>query len=256
MSDEREKVEHPSWCDREACTAPEFRPTNEEYKAGGGPGGFGEHVSKMRPVPGWAVGGLELWLSQGVAPWVCRTFLRIRTGDGELYWDTEVGEAGEGFWLYELLGQEVKDSVREWPRLYAERFPYVQRAIEDEADEATADAAGDCDTDTTSSVDQESETQDVGEMGLLDPMPLRLTVNGAIVTRGTLQEVRAAVAELVTKRLAEAPERVALDAQTINMAFNTGAVQQELDDHGIWLTILDVHGEDPARIRITKEGEK
>jgi hypothetical protein len=31
--------------------------------------------------------------------------------------------------------------VRKWPALYAERFPYVQRAIEDEADEATADAS-------------------------------------------------------------------------------------------------------------------
>lgn len=91
------------------------------------------------------------------------------------------------------------------------------------------------------------------ELGLLDPMPYRLTVNGAVATRGTLQEVQAAVAQLVTTRLAEAPERVALDAQTINLAFNTGAVEEALAERGEWFTVLDAHGEDPQRIKVTKE---
>jgi hypothetical protein len=82
----------------------------------------------------------------------------------------------------------------------------------------------------------------------------KLTINAEQRAEGTLQEVRAAVAELVTKRLEEAPERVALDAQTVNMAFNSGAIQEALDEGRDWYTVFDAYGEEPLRIRITKEG--
>jgi hypothetical protein len=82
----------------------------------------------------------------------------------------------------------------------------------------------------------------------------KLTINAEQRVEGTLQEVRAAVAELVTKRLEEAPERAALDAQTVNMAFNSGAVEESLDLRGDWYTVFDAYGEEPLRIRITKEG--
>jgi hypothetical protein len=91
------------------------------------------------------------------------------------------------------------------------------------------------------------------ELGLLDPMPYRLTVNGRIVTRGTLQEIRAAVAELVTTRLAGAPEGLAIDAQMLNMAFNSGAVQEALDEGGEWFTIFGADGPARLHIRVTKE---
>jgi hypothetical protein len=84
-------------------------------------------------------------------------------------------------------------------------------------------------------------------------MSYRLTVNAQQRAEGTLRDVRAVVAELVTKRLEEAPERVAGDAQTVNMAFNSGALEESLDLRGDWYTVFDAFGEEPLRIRITKE---
>jgi hypothetical protein len=136
VSDERVKVEHPSWCDRDVCTAPEFRPTLDEYR---GSSGIGAHVSA--PVKSHGTRGeLQLSLWQGVTAWDTNTFLTIECG-GETVASIGLGDGQGGIELYALLGMEVKELVRKYPALYAERFPYVQRAIEDEADEATAEAS-------------------------------------------------------------------------------------------------------------------
>jgi hypothetical protein len=85
-------------------------------------------------------------------------------------------------------------------------------------------------------------------------MPYRLTVNGAMVTRGTLREVGAAFAGLVTGWLADDPEGMATDAQTANLAFNTGAVQTALDERGEWFMMLGVHSEHQAmRVKVETE---
>lgn len=84
-------------------------------------------------------------------------------------------------------------------------------------------------------------------------MTIKVTVNNKELAEGSLQEVRAAVAGLVTSRLSEDPERLANDAQTVNMAFNTGAVEESLEDRGQWFTAFDAYSENPAYIRITKE---
>lgn len=268
MTKNRERVTHPSWCDPEACTAVEFIPTNEEYRQLGTERS-GEHRSKVLVARGYGPqGDLSVQLLQLVAPWPCGTYLRMMTADGEQAWTTEAGQAGLGFALYELLGQEVKDSVREFPTLYAERFPYVQRALDDEADEATADAPAP--RDPVELEDQMAAEQERAEKGCTHPpdepcfgkkkagssMPsYKLTVNSKVEAESPeLRDVRAAVADLVTIRLAAAPERVAGDAQTLNMAFNTGAVEEALNERGDWFTVFDAYGEDPLRIRVTKEG--
>lgn len=84
-------------------------------------------------------------------------------------------------------------------------------------------------------------------------MPYRLTVNGEPYAPGTFREVRALVAQLVTDRLEAHPEGLALDAQTVNMAFNSGAVQEALDQRGEWFTIFGLETERPLRIKVTKE---
>lgn len=134
MSENQKRIEHPSWCDRARCTAPEFRPEKPTQE-------IHEHVSRELIFPGYAEGmELRAVLSKSVAPWDTATFLRLRSGNGQLSWMTEVGSGGVGFELFELLGETVKESVRAFPVLYAERFPYIERAIEEETDAATADA--------------------------------------------------------------------------------------------------------------------
>ncbi|WP_158761725.1 hypothetical protein [Streptomyces sp. NRRL S-146] len=84
---------------------------------------------------------------------------------------------------------------------------------------------------------------------------LRLEINGEPVETGSLPEIRAAVAELVTGWLADDPEGLAVDAQTCNMAFNTGAVQEALDLRGEWYTVVGMHSDHATmRVRIVKEG--
>lgn len=271
MTNERKKVEHPSWCDPEACSAIEYHPTAEEWRELGDRGG--EHASRELSLPGYKT--LRVFLVQRIAPWGTGTFLVMQTEDREMSFSTQVGQGGIGFELYELLGKEVKDSVREWPTLYAERFPYVERALQDEADEATADVVTPRDPVELREqmTDEQLADEERAAKGCTHPpdqpcfgrpqiqpwggsnkVTYDLTINATThVTGGTLQEVRAAVAQLVTDRLAQAPERVATDAQTINMAFNTGAVEEQLDTEGDWYTVLDAYGEEPLRIRITKE---
>jgi hypothetical protein len=134
MSDERERVEHPSWCDRDACTAPEFRPTSEEYKGGAA----GSHYSSTM---GSRTNDLQIFLAQSVCPWDTEAYLIVRNGEDGIPQTVPMSESGGGFALYELLGKEVEEQVRKYPALYAERFLRLHAAIEDEADEATADAS-------------------------------------------------------------------------------------------------------------------
>jgi hypothetical protein len=91
------------------------------------------------------------------------------------------------------------------------------------------------------------------ERDLLDSMPYRLTVNGVMKMRGTLQEVQAAVADIVTTRLALAPEQVAPEAQAIRGAFADGDVEESLTDLGYWFTMLDALSDNPLRIKVTME---
>lgn len=265
MSDERKRVEHPSWCSREECTAPEFRPTIEDYQGGNRPG---THYSA---TVGSGTNDLQLFLAEEVCPWETGAFLLIRDGHDGLPRSVPITESGGGFALYELLGQEVKEAVRAYPILYAERFPYVQRAIEDEADEATADAVTPRDPVELEEQMTAEQVQDEerAAKGCTHPpeepcfgkstapgkakYPLfyHLTVNSKTTPYGTLQELRAAVAELVTRRLQIDPN-VAPDAQQINAAFNSGAVDEAIDERGDWFTVFDAYGEEPLRIRVTK----
>ncbi|NUO44662.1 MAG: hypothetical protein HOV82_21840 [Streptomyces sp.] len=83
---------------------------------------------------------------------------------------------------------------------------------------------------------------------------LRLDVNGVTRTRGTLQEVQAAVVDVVTTRLALAPEHLAPEAQAIRGAFAEGDVQAALDERGQWYVVMDGHSDNPLRIKVEKEG--
>ena len=91
------------------------------------------------------------------------------------------------------------------------------------------------------------------------PMPgssYKLTVNAKEVTEGTLPEVKAAVADLVTRRVGAEPERVSQEAALLNMAFNQGGeVETLLKERGQWFTVFDAYGKEPLRIRVTKEEE-
>jgi hypothetical protein len=113
--------------------------------------------------------------------------------------------------------------------------------------------------DTTSSAEEVPETQDVVAPSmaagtLAGPrIPYRLTFNGRMAVRGTLREVRAAVAELVTTRLAAAPERMFSEAHAVNALFNEGYVEREIAERGEWFTVLDGQGPDPQHIRVAKE---
>lgn len=94
------------------------------------------------------------------------------------------------------------------------------------------------------------------ERDLLAPMPYRLTINGAMQMRGTLQEVQAAVAEIVTDRLALAGVQLAPEVQAIRGAFAEGDVEQALAERGQWFTMLDAMSDNPLRIKVTHEEDE
>lgn len=81
----------------------------------------------------------------------------------------------------------------------------------------------------------------------------RLTLNGRQTLDGTLQDLQAYLAGEITTRLAAAPERLAPDARMVNDAFSSGALQAEVDERGTWFTVVDAHGDDPLRVKITRE---
>lgn len=94
------------------------------------------------------------------------------------------------------------------------------------------------------------------ELRLLDPMPYRLIVNGVIRVRGTLQEMQAGVMDVVTTRLAIAPEQLAAGAQEIRAAFAEDKVAQAVETIGSWYTIFDVESDNPLHITVEPETEE
>lgn len=102
-------ITHPVWCDPTRCTAPAEQPTRETYQ---GERERGEHLSaEVENL--W---GATAYLSQAVAPWECRVHLRIEANGvpGRLSF-----ELGAGDPLLMLLGQQVAEQQRRWPRLMA-----------------------------------------------------------------------------------------------------------------------------------------
>jgi hypothetical protein len=272
MTETREKIEHPSWCDRSLCTAPEFRPTKDEYAVAGAVG-MGSHQS----APLSAYSGrddLEMSLWQGVCPWDTDVMLVLRLGGQDLG-TLPISPEGGGFGLFEMLGQAIGDLTRAYPTLYGERFGWVPGATSSgEAPAETQDVVAAAE----SPFDAEPEPLNVDGLPPLTQAALRamegrptpeiqdagrvadedtryqVTVNNAATAHGTFREIRAAVAGLVTGWLAEDPEGLALDAQTLNMAFNTGSVQDAVHERGEWYTMFGVHSEHATmRIRVTRE---
>lgn len=86
-----------------------------------------------------------------------------------------------------------------------------------------------------------------------EPDRYELRVNGHQWVSGTLQDVQSYIADLVTTRLAGDPE-LAPEAQQLNAAFTSGAVQRELDTRGEWFTIFGAHSEHALRMKIIDEG--
>lgn len=82
---------------------------------------------------------------------------------------------------------------------------------------------------------------------------LRLDVNGVPRAHGSLQEIQAAVADVVTTRLSIAPEQLAPEAQAIRGAFAEGDVQAALDERGHWYVVMDGHSDNPLRLKVSKE---
>jgi hypothetical protein len=73
---------HPSWCDRERCTADPASTSSTGYRAGHG----GEHRSALvrldlgvsiELLPGRSGAA---YLSEAAAPWQCSPYLRVRLG--------------------------------------------------------------------------------------------------------------------------------------------------------------------------------
>jgi hypothetical protein len=84
-------------------------------------------------------------------------------------------------------------------------------------------------------------------------MPYWLYVDGRIATRGTLQEVQAAIATYATTLLAAHPVTFAADVQALNLAFQGGAVQEAIDVWGDWGMTVGEDTGNPVRLQVTKE---
>jgi hypothetical protein len=80
----------------------------------------------------------------------------------------------------------------------------------------------------------------------------RVSVGSAKPVRvRNFRNARSIVAEAITNFMARDPEAVARDASTVNVAFDSGAVEHALIAHGSWVTTVTVHGE-PVPIAISK----
>lgn len=66
-----------------------------------------------------------------------------------------------------------------------------------------------------------------------------------------IRDARSMIAEAITSYMATDPEAVARDAMTVNLAWDSGAVEHSLIAHGLWSATLTVHGE-PVPIAISK----
>ncbi|MEU0788027.1 hypothetical protein ABZ341_41675 [Streptomyces sp. NPDC006173] len=139
MSEQREKIEHPSWCDQSRCTAPEVRPVAGDAKNGDP---YGQHLSAVISLSGQDVeNGLEICMLKAVAPWDTGVFLCFRTSNGDRRWQTEVDSGGYGMALFDLLAAQIAVDARQYPALFGERYGWVADGILGDADEAAA-AAG------------------------------------------------------------------------------------------------------------------
>lgn len=78
---------------------------------------------------------------------------------------------------------------------------------------------------------------------------LRATLDGREVGSGTMQDVQAAVAEVITGLVAEDPDEYAKDAQRAQRAFADGAVDERVRDSGYWTLVL---GE--KTVTVTRKG--
>lgn len=67
---------------------------------------------------------------------------------------------------------------------------------------------------------------------------------------GDFQSVRTFVAALVTELVAY-DDRYAVDAQTMNLAFNTGSVQEVLKRDGEWSTVFGTEAGHPHTLKVT-----
>jgi hypothetical protein len=122
MATAGEKIEHPSWCDRSVCTAPETRPSVVDFGEGG------EHRSATVALSSYTEAlGLEFYVSERVAPWDTAPFLRVQIANGQLSWMSEIDRAG--FDLFALLAKPIGEMTREYPLLYAEQFGWVADAM-------------------------------------------------------------------------------------------------------------------------------
>jgi hypothetical protein len=250
MSEQGEKVVHPSWCDRTQCTAPEFRPTTSVRGHG-----YGQHQSTPVLLPG-SGDGKELLISvtQSVAPWDTGFFLRLGTKDRSLNWMTEFGDPGEAFALFELLAQPVAEQTRKFPRLFGERFGWVKGPQDVEG--PAQDVVDEWDTlpgvtDTYPSTSAHDNALHVEEYDVGGP-EVQLLVDSKVHMVGTLDEAKAAVAGLVTTLLVANPVSLAEDAGNLNRAFNDGTVFDAVTEHGRWWTLFGVATQQPVRIEVNR----
>jgi hypothetical protein len=77
-------LHHPAWCDPKRCTGKPAATTRDGYRAVGAVGA-GEHRSAPVPLDlaaAWLLPDRSgsAYLSQGVAPWTCSTYLRVEVG--------------------------------------------------------------------------------------------------------------------------------------------------------------------------------
>jgi hypothetical protein len=80
----------------------------------------------------------------------------------------------------------------------------------------------------------------------------KVSVGNTTVRAENFRDARSVVAEAITSLLARDPEAGARGAVTVNLAFDSGAVEHSLTAHGRWSTTVTVDGE-PVLLAIVKK---
>jgi hypothetical protein len=80
----------------------------------------------------------------------------------------------------------------------------------------------------------------------------RVSDGDVVVRAKNFRDARSVVAEAITNFLADDPEAVAGSATSVNLMFETGAVEHSLIAHGSWSTTVIVNGE-PVQMVIIKK---
>lgn len=124
-------VEHPAWCDRSLCTAPEFRPTE--------PGERYAHRSANLLMAGdWPpdrydyTQEAEAYLSQAVARWECATYLRVGDASIRINYDSPL--------LFAVMDEHAA-LTEKWPNLMATGRERARANAIASAKEAPSDAS-------------------------------------------------------------------------------------------------------------------